>query len=49
MLDLRRSAHAGLSLERAVSVAASVVLAGRRAGQEVLASTDGTAMCCSAR
>ena len=45
VLDLRRSAHAGLSLERAVSVAASVVLAGRRAGQEVvLASTDGTAM-----
>ena len=45
VLDLRRSAHAGLSLERAVSVAASVVLAGRRAGQEVvLAATDGTAM-----
>ena len=45
MLDLRRTAHAGLSLERAVSVAASVVLAGRRAGQEiVLAATDGTAM-----
>ncbi len=45
VLDLRRTAHAGLSLERAVSVAASVVLAGRRAGQEVvLATTDGTAM-----
>ena len=45
VLDLRRTAHAGLSLERAVSVAASVVLAGRRAGQEiVLAATDGTAM-----
>ncbi|HEY8094294.1 MAG TPA: DUF58 domain-containing protein [Acidimicrobiales bacterium] len=45
VLDLRRSAHAGLSLERAVSVAASVVLSGRRAGQEVvLAATDGTAM-----
>ena len=38
-------AHAGLSLERAVSVAASVMLAARRAGQEmVLAATDGTAM-----
>ena len=45
VLDLRRTAHAGLSLERAVSVAASVMLAARRAGQEmVLAATDGTAM-----
>jgi uncharacterized protein (DUF58 family) len=45
VLDVRRTAHAGLSLERAVSVAASVVLAGRKAGQEVvLAATDGTAM-----
>jgi hypothetical protein len=34
-----------LSLERAVSVAASVMLAARRSGQEmVLAATDGTAM-----
>ena len=40
VLDLRRTAHAGLSLERAVSVAASVVLAGRRAGQEVRARHD---------
>jgi uncharacterized protein (DUF58 family) len=45
VLDLRRTAHAGLSLERAVSVAASVMLAARRAGQEmVLSATDGTAM-----
>ena len=44
VLDLRRTAHAGLSLERAVSVAASVMLAARRSGQEmVLAATDGTA------
>jgi uncharacterized protein (DUF58 family) len=45
VLDLRRNGHAGHSLERAVSVAASVVLAGRIAGQEVLlAATDGTSM-----
>ena len=45
VLDVRRTAHAGQSLERAVSVAASVVLASQRASQEVvLASTDGTAL-----
>jgi uncharacterized protein (DUF58 family) len=45
VLDVRRTAHAGTSLEQAVSVAASVVLASQRASQEVvLASTDGTAL-----
>ncbi len=45
VLDVRRAAHAALSLEEAVSVAASVVLASHRAGQEVvLAATDGTAI-----
>jgi uncharacterized protein (DUF58 family) len=45
VLDVRRTAHAGLSLEQATSVAASVVLASQRAGQEVvLAATDGTAL-----
>jgi len=45
VLDVRRTAHAGSSLEQAVSVAASVVLASQRAGQEVvLAATDGSAL-----
>jgi uncharacterized protein (DUF58 family) len=43
VLDVRRSAHSAASIEQAVSVAASVVLASQRAGQEVvLAATDGT-------